>query len=714
VYGGTGKPQARVAAQRRLLFLRRVLRYCFLFMKTSSQWLNDYLDHHASPEEQAELLTRAGFPIETMARVPDTSGDGDAMLDVEITSNRGDCLSHVGLARELAAVADRVLKLPHAMPHATGPAASATIKVTNREPDRCPLYTARVIRGVKVAPSPDWLASRLRAIGQIPRNSLVDLTNFVLFEMGQPTHVFDLARLKRAEIIIRMATPGELFLPIGEGAARVKLSPDDLVIADAERAVAIAGVKGGAETAVTSATTDILIEAASFDPLTVRQTSRRLGITSDSQFRFERGVAPGSVNAAADRLTALILELCGGELCEGVVADGKPIPELREVSMRLSKCEATLGLPIPHAKVLRWLGVLGFDPRQDGDVVHCTVPAHRLDIGREIDLIEEVCRLQGYDDLPVEDAVRVRITPPQPTEMARRAVRSALVGMSFVETTTHSLISEADAAPFAGSHGLLRMAHDVSRGEPMLRPSIIPSLLRVRRHNAHHGVNELKLFEAAAVFWTDADGRPCEENRLALLADAENPSLGLRPLRGVVEQLARILRRPDAHVELVSDAATSWLAPAATVRINGEACGVMGMLAPGLVQQFDLAGGALAAELELERWFAQYPPEAEAHVLPAFPPIERDVSAIVDETVTWKRIEHCVREAKLPMLEVIAFVTAFRGKQIAAGKKSVTMRLRFRAADRTLQHEEVDPAVDRAIDALRAQLGAEIRETAKS
>jgi len=678
-------------------------------MKSSARWINAYLDHPASPEEQADLLTRAGFPIETT----ESLADGDTMLDVEITSNRGDCLSHVGLARELAAVADRQLKLPKTALNATGPAASSITTVTNHEKDRCPLYTARIIRGVKVAPSPDWLASRLRAIGQIPRNSLVDLTNFVLFELGQPSHVFDLNKLKDRAIHIRMARKDESFLPIGEGAAGVKLSANDLVIADAERAVAIAGVKGGAETAVTNATTDILIEAATFDPVSVRTTSRRLGITSDSQFRFERGVAPGGVNAAAERLTALILELCGGELCEGVVADGKPIPEVRTVTMRLSKCEATLGLPLAHAKVLRWLGVLGFDPRQDGDAVHCTVPAHRLDIEREIDLIEEVCRLHGYDDVPVEPAVRIHIMPPQPTELAKRAVRSALVGMGFVETTTHSLMSEAEAQPFAPRERLLRVAHDMSRGEPILRPSILPSLLRVRQHNANHGVHNLKLFEAAAVFWTEK-GSSREANRIAVLADLTDKSLGLRPLRGVVEQLARIIRGPKAIVDVVSDASCTWLAPGAIVRINNEPCGTIGMLAPGIIKQYDLPCAMLAAELEIEQWFESFPPDAEAHQLPSFPPIERDISAVVDETTTWAQIEQCVRACSLPMLEAIEFVTAFRGKPYPASKKSVTLKLRFRATDRTLQHEEVDPSAQRAIEALRTELGAEIRETAQS
>ncbi|MCZ6444831.1 MAG: phenylalanine--tRNA ligase beta subunit-related protein, partial [Planctomycetota bacterium] len=278
-------------------------------MYTSATWINEYLDPPATPEEQAELLTRAGFPFEGREAL----GGSDVRQDFEMTSNRGDCVSHLGLAREIAAISGRALKPPQPSAIATGPPAQQVVTVTNLEGTLCPLYMARVIRGVRVGPSPQWLAGRLRAINQIPRNNIVDASNFVLFELGQPTHVFDLARLAGPQIIVRTAKGGERILPLGEGASAINLSEEDLVIADAKCAVAIAGVKGGAQTAVTEATTDLLIESASFDPATVRRTSRRLQIESDSSFRFERGVHPGQVTAGAQRLVELILELAGGE-----------------------------------------------------------------------------------------------------------------------------------------------------------------------------------------------------------------------------------------------------------------------------------------------------------------------------------------------------------------------------------------------------------------
>ncbi|MCH8314434.1 MAG: hypothetical protein IIA64_00540 [Planctomycetes bacterium] len=313
-------------------------------MFASVNWINAYLDPPASADEQAELLTRAGFPLEGRAEVD----GGDVRQDFEMASNRGDVGCHVGMAREIAAISGRTLKAPRPSPHPTAGRADQFVTVINKAPKLCPLYTGRVIRGLRVGPSPKWLTDRLTAIGQIPRNNLVDISNFVLFELGQPTHVFDLAKLGGAQIVIRMAKPGESFLPIGEGAAKVKLTEQDLVIADEKRAVAIAGVKGGAETAVTETTTDILIEAASFDPVSVRNSSRRLNIASDSSYRFERGVHPGQVDFAAERLVELILELCGGELCEGVLAEGQPIPEPRTASMRPDRCRKLLGIEISN------------------------------------------------------------------------------------------------------------------------------------------------------------------------------------------------------------------------------------------------------------------------------------------------------------------------------------------------------------------------------
>lgn len=683
-------------------------------MNTSARWINDYLDRPATAQEQADALTRAGFPIEHSEVVPAGEVEGgDTRQDVELTSNRGDCLCHVGLAREVAAVTGRTAKPPHAAPKATGQAASSIIKVTNREPLLCPLYTARVIRGVKVGPSPRWLADRLTARGDIPRNNIVDASNFVLFELGQPTHVFDLATLRGTppQIIIRKAKPNEQFLPIGEGAAEVKLSDHDLVIADAERAVAIAGVKGGALTAVTNTTTDILIEAATFAPASVRSTSRRLGIASDSSYRFERGVHPGQINEAADRLAALILELCGGELSQGVVSDGQPIPPRRQATMRCERCRRILGVDVADDAMVQALSKLGLEPRLHQDEITCTIPHQRIDLEREIDLIEEVGRIIGLENIVIADSLRIRVAPPQPTELAGRAVNDALVGMGYIETVTHSLVSDQAAAAFLPpGMELLRVADERARAEPALRPSILPSLLRVFAHNRDNGVRDVKLFETASTFG-QMQGKHLEAVNLALLQPQTDSNEGSRAIRGAIDQLVHIVLGPNAMISVEPISQLPWFVSggAAVIRINGDVLGTFGILPPKTTALFGVNDRLLAAEIGLPAHYHRYPPNTEAHSLPAFPGIERDVSAILEDRVKWIEVKSAVEGLNLQHLETIDFITTFRGKQIGPGRKSLTLRAIFRAPDRTLTHGEVDPQMNALMAALKAKFNAEIR-----
>ena len=675
-------------------------------MYASMNWINAYLDPPASADEQAELLTRAGFPLEGRA---DVDG-GDVRQDFEMASNRGDVGCHVGMAREIAAISGRALKPPKPSPRPTAGRADQFVTVINKAPKLCPLYTGRVIRGLRVGPSPKWLTDRLTAIGQVPRNNLVDVSNFVLFELGQPTHVFDLAKLGGGQIVIRMAKGGESFLPIGEGAAHVKLTEQDLVIADERRAVAIAGVKGGAETAVTETTTDILIEAASFDPVTVRNSSRRLNIASDSSYRFERGVHPGQVDFAADRLVELILDLCGGELCEGVLAEGQPLPEPRTPSMRPDRCRALLGVAISDEQMLQWLDRLEFRPRLEGEIIHCVVPVYRLDIHREIDLIEEVSRMSGHDTIPVTETIEVRVAPLQATELARQGVANLLVGMGFVETVTHSLLAEKLAEPFLPPGGsALRVDDERAKAEPVLRPSIVPSLLRVRAHNRDHGVKQLRLFESASTFANAGDGHR-EHVRLALITDMDRVDDGLRPIRGVVERLVELILGHEATIQVSPCNDAKWLDPGAVVKLNGEEIGRLGVVAPHVLRLFQLDEPIAAAELELPQFYDRYPPATEAQALPTFPRVERDISAIVSEQLRWEQLSGVVQKLKIDDLEAVEFVTTFRGKQIGQDRKSVTVRLRFRAPDRTLTTEEVDAHAARVVAAIQSQLGAEIRE----
>ena len=684
-------------------------------MRTSVAWINDYLDRPADAAEQAAVLTAAGLPLDG----GDTAANGEVWQEIETTSNRGDCLCHVGMAREIAAATGRTLKMPVSTLVATAGRAAESIRVTNHEHTMCPRYSARVIKGVKVAASPEWLQRRLIAIGQTPRNNVVDATNFVLFELGQPTHVFDLAKLAGAEIHVRRAREGEVFLPLGSDAKAVKLTTNDLVIADRDRAVALAGVKGGADASVTEATTDLVLEAATFDAVAVRGASRRHGIASDSSYRFERHVHAAEVDAAADRLAALIIELAGGQLCEGVVADGAPIAPPRSITLRTARARKILGFDIPTARMTQLLATLGFSPTVvgtgDAETIHTSAPPRRVDVEREIDLIEEICRLNGLDAIPTTPTLAVRVTSPNPIERGTRAVKDLLVSMQFIETITHTLVSDrAGEAFLAHDATLLRVDDARAGGEPALRPSVITSLLRVRRHNEDQGATNLRLFENASAFHY-ADGKHVERPTLALLADAptgvgaRDAQDAFRLMRGIVERILALVAPRTSRVEFVKTDDVKWMSVAARVMVDGHAIGVLGLVDARVLKAHGIDRTSAAAELELRSLLAQFPPDNASVELPAFPAADRDISAIVAEGLAYGEITSAIDSLQLPFLESINFVTTFRGKQIGDNRKSVSLRLVFRKTDGTLTSEEADASVSRAIAHLRTTLNAEIR-----
>jgi len=672
-------------------------------MLVTANWINDYLKDNVTADEQADLLTAAGFPLEGRDDLP----DGDVRQDFEMTSNRGDCTCHLGLAREIAARTGNTLVSPVCLVVEDGPSIEDSASVTNHEPDLCPLYTARVILGAKVSDSPEWLATKIKNRGDTPRNAIVDATNFVLFEQGQPTHVFDLDKLAGNRIEIRRAKEGETFLPLGEGATELKLTTDDLVIADAEKPVALAGVKGGAHASVTEETTNLLIEAATFNPVIVREMSRRHKIISDSSFRFERGVHPRQVEPSADRLAGILLEVGGGKLCAGVLRDGKELPAPITTTMRTAMCRERLGIELSDGQIVEYLNNIGFDATCSDGVVNCTIPFYRGDIHREIDLIEEVGRVHGYDNIAIEDTVEVRVPSMGGEAEGRQAVLNALAGMGFIECVTHSLISENAANYFLlDGQTPLMVDDDRAAAEPALRPSLIPSLLTVLKHNEDNGVKHVRLAELGSVFAVK-NGSHTETTELALLVNAKEDD-GIGVLRGVIDRVCHILSASN-NVTVTPNDEAKWLEPGGEVSINGAVIGRVGRLNSTIQHPWDVRGSIHVAQLHLGALLAAFPPEIRSQPLPKQPAIERDVSAIVDESVLWSDMYDAIAALKLEYLEDIGYVTTFRGKNIEEGKKSVTLRLRFRDAKRTLTHEEVNSPVAMATEALITICCAEIR-----
>lgn len=677
-------------------------------MKISLHWLNSYLDQPCDEAEAERLLTRVGFPIDGREDVTLSGGGQDVMLDVEITSNRGDCLSHVGLAREIAAASGRTLKTPAIELAEAGEPAGDFASVAVDEPGICPLYTARVIQGVKVGPSPQWLIDRLEAVGLRSVNNVVDVTNFVLHELGQPLHAFDLGKLSGNQIVVRKARAKEQFVAID--GSKHDLQANMLVIADAAEPVAVAGVMGGLDSEVGDDTTNILLESAIFEPLAVRATSRALKLSSDSSFRFERGVDPLGVDRASRRAAQLILELAGGTLAAGVIRVGMDEPAAKAVAMRVERCSAILGVDLTADQQCESLSRLGLSPVQQGEQIICTIPSYRLDLKREIDLIEEVARLHGLNRIPTSDKIHVTARPIQNEVAARRHLSQALVAHGYHETITFSFVSPKHGKPFVPADAQGVMIEDERRkAEPMLRPSLLPSLLVCRKSNQDAGNADVQLFEVAST-WVQRGSMIEEHRKLTLLRDAADAQQAVRQLRGSLEELVQRLGGQQAAQALtVEQAEHPAFAVAGAVKLAGKAIGVLGILSDEVRSVFDVKTPVAAAELDVAALIELYPPQLQVQPLGRYPAIERDLSVIVSEDVPWQKVEQAVRGAKPAMLEEVAFIGTYRGKQIDKGQKSVSFRMTYRDPDKTLRHDEVDPQVSSVVEALKAGVGAALR-----
>ena len=665
-------------------------------MKISLEWLGDFLPQSLDPRATADALTQGGFPVENI----DQHGE-DTVLDVEVTSNRGDCLSHVGVGRELSALLARDLRepTPHAKESAT-PASSVT-SVQIEAPDLCPHYTARVIRNVRIGPSPAWLVRRLEAEGLRPINNVVDVTNYVMFELGQPLHAFDFDRLEGRRIIVRRARMGEKLVSLDD--RERELTADMLVIADAARAVALAGVMGGRHSEVSVTTTNILLESARFDPLTVRKTARALAMKSDSSYRFERGIDPTLPERASLRAAQLILDTAGGELLRGLVAGGSGSYRPKQLALRVARLRQVLGVELPVNEVVDAFRRLGLAPAPHGDRIDVTVPSHRLDLNIEVDLVEEAARVLGYDRVPVRDEISIRVTPPEPSARALEVVRSTLVAAGYFEAVTFGFVGDALAGDFVPPEArpdapLPRADATVRKADAALRPSILPGLLEAVRRNEAAGTPGARLYEVGSTFWNRPGGGVEERQRLGLVGSPD-----VREVRGAVEKL---LSRLDARrdVSVVPDQRPGF-GDGACGRIEwgGEVVGYLGKISRKVAEKISLREVPAAAELEMAPLVAGAQLVPQLRPLPEFPAAPRDLSLVVAESVRYEQVESLIRSVNPESLEEIRFVTTYRGKPLEKGTKSVTVALVFRSSQRTLTGEEVESQVQKVVGAATAQ-----------
>jgi phenylalanyl-tRNA synthetase beta chain len=670
-------------------------------MKISLQWLKDYVAGDLHADAVADSLMRGGLPVENIEQ----HGD-DSVLDVEVTSNRGDCLSHVGVAREVAALQKLTFQTkPAAVSEAATPVSEVTsVAIESNARELCPLYTARVIRNVKVGPSPQWMVRRLQALGLRSINNIVDVTNYVMFELGQPLHAFDFDNLRGKRIIVRQALAGEKIVSI-DGHER-ELEPGMLVIADADRPVAVAGVMGGLDSEVSDSTTSVLLESARFDPLSVRKTARALAMKSDSSYRFERGIDASLAERASLRAAQLIVETAGGELLKGIAIAGAHGHKPKTLTLRLAQIKRILGIEVSPNEVTESLVRLGLSPKLDGQEVTVSIPSWRLDLNIERDLIEEVARVIGYERIPVRDEISIRVVPPEPEAKALDTVRQTLASAGFFEAITYTFVSDALAGDFLpeDARALPRADANVRKADARLRPSLLPGLLEAVRRNETVGTLGAKLFETGATFAVDGMGKVTETRRLGIAGGEDYQSL-----RGAVETVLERLDK-DRPVRVMPDERRGYaLGAAGRIQWGDEVVGHVGLLDKKVAQKLSLREVPAIAELELPKLLGGMQHVPQLRELPKLPAVRRDLSLVVGESKPYEAIEQLVTRQKLPDLETVEYVVTYRGKQVAQGSKAVTITLVFRSSQKTLTSEQVEDQVQRVVKAAEQELGATLR-----
>lgn len=670
-------------------------------MIVSWNWLKEYVDLDLPATDVERRLMLAGLNHEGTEVVGD-----DLAIDLEVTSNRPDCLGHIGVAREGAVLFGKALKLPAANPPTSTTPATDLSRVTLHSPQLCPRYTARVIRGVKIKASPQWMVDRLRTIGIASINNVVDVTNYVLMECGQPLHAFDLGRLDGREIIVREARPGEQFLAINH--KTYALETGMCVIADRSRAVGLGGVMGGADTEVGLATTDVLMEAAEFDPVSIRNTARRLNLHSDSSYRFERGLDPEGVDWASRRACELILDLAGGELAAGVIDVGRR-PVLREpIVLRLSQLERILGISVPPETVRQILTALGTKVQTaDANQIEVIPPGWRRDLAREIDLVEEVARIHGYDAIPEDVHVPMAASARTNRDRVLANVRAALVGAGMDEALTLSAVEEPISEAFSPwtEAAALQSPTPILRRADRLRRSLIPSLLLARRTNEAVGNPPVELFEIARIYLPRKNELPQEEVLLALSSGGD-----FLRVKGIIEVILTALKTPLVLEITAFEHPLLQAGRAVELRLAGERLGYLGEVSAAGLKQFELRRATTVAEVRvamLEQIARLIPQSAD---LSPYPAVVRDFNLVVDETVAWGALERTLRASAGPILEQVEYLDTYRDdNRLGRGKKSLLFSLVLRGRESTLTSADADRVSDEVLDRCQREHGARLR-----
>lgn len=694
-------------------------------MRVPVSWLKEYVKIVRPVTELADLLTMGGLGVEEIR------GEGDdAVLVLEVTSNRGDCLSVIGVAREVAALTGESLKHPswEVEEDAGIPRIQDATCVQIADPDLCPRYAARLISGVKVGSSPAWMQARLEACGIRPINNIVDITNYVLMEVGQPLHAFDFAALRGLKIIVRRARCGETMISI-DGIER-PLTDEMLVIADAERPVALAGVMGGLETEVTEQTTDILLESAHFDPISIQRTRNKLGMSTEASYRFERWVDPSGPVRAANRAAQLMAEIAGGKVASGVIDEYPKQVTPVKLSVHPEFVNRRLGTDIAPSEMATMLRRLEFVVDGESPIC-CEIPTFRNDLSQECDLVEEIARLYGYDNIPttIPSGVSPRAGAGAPKRLEQRA-RQTMMRCGLQEVCTFSLTRPAllDNARIGDGAQSLQLRNPLTEDYTMLRTSLIPSLLEVLSNNSRVGTQDVHIFELGKVYLPRENEKLPDERPtlgIALMGsnwagrwglDKELARSDFFALKGIVGHLLENFGIPSAEYRPVSNGAVSPVVRVfhpgrcAEVLVEDISLGFLGEVHPEVAEAFSLSQRVYLTELQFDQIAAQSCLARRYQSLRRFPIVGRDVAMIVSQAAAAEAVQQTITDAGGELVESVTLFDVYEGKNIEPGQRSLAFSIHFRAPDRTLTDEEVDNCLARIKDALRQKAGATIRE----
>ena len=673
-----------------------------------------------------ENAVRPGTPL------AEALGLSDTVFEIGLTPNRPDCLSFMGIAREVAALTDRTLRRPDTVLAQNAPDIRDLTSVEIQNPDMCPRYSARLLSGVTVGRSPQWLEKRLLSVGLKPINSIVDITNYVMMETGQPLHAFDFDRLAENRIVVRtrISEAEKTFVTL-DGKERA-IEDDMLMICDGKAPVAVAGVMGGENSEITQITTNVLIESAHFDPVSIRKTAKRLGLATDASHRFERGVDPEGTVYAMDRAAALIAEIAGGEIHAGVIDEYPRPAAIQPIRLSAEKTNRHLGTSLDPPEIGRLLSAIGFEvslgesdiPGQS-DTMDVLAPSFRMDVTRPEDLMEEVARLSGYDNIAVTyPAIPARTLPPLRSHTLKEQLRDRMAGLGFNEAIHYSFTGKnARILEFPEGdlrHAELPILNPLSETQSVMRTTLIGSLLEACQKNLFRQIKDLKLFELGKAFYSrGTEALPEEQGLLAAVwTGARRPAswhgnrspCDFYDIKGILESLFSDLRVGPVTWRATPADRCAFTRPgqSATIHAGDIELGVVGEIKESIRKQYDIGQKVFAFEIVTDRLFGLVPESFSFSPVPRFPATSRDMTLIIDETMPAGDIVQKIRKMNVDIIEDILVFDVYSGKPIEAGKKSVSIRITYRSRDKTLEEEPVSSLHQEITEKLITEFGADL------